>query len=104
MDETENRSVEQQVESQATGQSGDGRPVGHRLRDAVKNHPMTLLAGAAVVAAVAGVELAAGALIGLGAAALLGTDDGRVFRQKIFGQGRSLFRRRPSQSPAAVAT
>jgi hypothetical protein len=43
-----------------------------RMRRLVDEHPVALLAGVAAVGAVTGLEWAAGALIGLGAGALLG--------------------------------
>jgi 2-keto-4-pentenoate hydratase len=106
MDEASNQSGERQAELQSAAEPRQARATGQRLRALVKNHPVTLLAGAAAVAALAGVELAAGALIGLGAAGLLATDEGRGLRQSIFGRGRNLFRRDPAQAapPAVPAT
>jgi hypothetical protein len=77
------------------------RAFSHRLRSLAKDHPLTLLAGAAAVGVLAGVEVAAGALMGIGAVALLATDAGRDLREKVRARGRGLLRRRPAQAPPA---
>jgi hypothetical protein len=73
-----------------------------RLRALTSEHPVLVLAGAAAVAALAGVELATGALVGIGAAALFGTEEGRSMRRKLVDRGRGMFHRRDEQEAPAT--
>jgi hypothetical protein len=64
-----------------------------RVADFAKQHPVTLLASAAAVGVVAGVEMAAGALIGIGATALLTVKKGRELREDALRLGREMLKR-----------
>jgi hypothetical protein len=72
-------------------------PVGRRLVAFAKRRPILSLGAVAAIAAVGGVELAAGALIGLGAAALIATEDGRAIRERVGGAARHFFHRDSEQ-------
>jgi hypothetical protein len=64
-----------------------------RVRAFAKEHPVAMLAGAAAVGAVVGAEWAAGALVGLGAAALLNNETGRDLRERLRRRGQELIAR-----------
>ncbi len=95
MDETTNQT---QQTGQPLASAQDGHKAGHRLRALAKEHPIALMAGAAAVAALAGVELAAGAALGLGMA-MLATEEGRRLRRKVVGGSQSLLHRRSGETP-----
>lgn len=65
-----------------------------RVRTFVKDHPVVMLAGAAAVGAVTGVEWAAGALIGMAAASLLGDRRGLEWRDRMLRRGREVLERK----------
>jgi hypothetical protein len=66
-----NDEIQRTPESEPTATPGTAEDWRGRLRRLVDEHPIAVLAGAAAVGAVVGIEWAAGALIGLGAGALL---------------------------------
>jgi hypothetical protein len=83
---------------QPQGQEGTRGPM-RRLRALTKEHPLAMLAGAATVAMLAGVEVGLGALLGLGAAAMVATDAGRNLRQAVLNRGRNLLHPRSGGAP-----
>jgi hypothetical protein len=84
---------------QPQGQQRTGRLSIRRLRALTKDHPLAMLAGAATVAMLAGVEVGLGALLGLGAAAMVATDAGRDLRQAMLNRGRNLLHPRSGGAP-----
>jgi hypothetical protein len=74
----------------ATQRTGERR-LGRRVIDFARRRPILSLGLLAGAAALGGVELAAGALLGLGAAALVATPAGRGLREELETRARCLF-------------
>jgi hypothetical protein len=70
-----------------------------RVRKLVDEHPVAVLAGAAAIGALAGVEWALGALIGLGAGALLTGRRPREVPQELLRRWRALASRHDATAP-----
>jgi hypothetical protein len=74
-----------------------------RARQAAKDHPAAVLVAGAVAGTLAGVEWAAGALLGIGAAMLFSRKSGPEIRRNLVRRGRELMDRLRAGEPGAPA-
>ncbi len=80
-------------EKEIATEEAHGRHLGGRLIGFVKRRPILSMGLLAAGGALGGVEWAAGALLGLGAAALIATPPGRQLRRDLGDRARHLFER-----------